>query len=61
MRTYKIFERFNPIIGESYEEYVGAVEARTEKSALNKAAKEFKVDRGGVPARRRKPENFTAR
>lgn len=61
MRTYTIYEKIYPIIGESYEERIGAVEARTEKAALNKATKVYKWDRGGVPARRRKPENFIAR
>lgn len=61
MATYSIYERITPIIGESYSEFVGTVEAATERFALNKAAKKFKyvrfVNSGG---RRRKPENFTA-
>lgn len=60
MKTWKIYENMHPILGEPYREYVGQVEARTEKSALNKARKTFKVDRGGVPVRRRKAENFVA-
>ena len=51
MRTYTIYERIFPIIGESYEERIGTVEARTEKAALNKAAKMYKWDRGGVPTK----------
>lgn len=60
MRTWSIYETIFPAVGNRYTEYVGRVEARSYKSALNKAAKEFKVDRGGVPCRWRKPENFTA-
>lgn len=60
MRTYSIFETVYPIIGEPWREKVGTVEAISEKSALNKAKKLFKVNNGGFPVRRRKPENFTA-
>lgn len=60
MRTYSIYETIYPIVGEPYKEKIGSVEAATERSALNKAAKQFKVDCGGIPARRRHPENFTA-
>lgn len=60
MRTWVIYEMIYPIIGEPYREYVGSVEAKTESSALNKARKTFKVDRGGVPARLRHSENFIA-
>ena len=60
MRTWLIYEMIYPIIGEPFKEYVGKVDARTETSALNKARKAFKVDRGGVPVRYRRAENFTA-
>lgn len=62
MATYSIYEKITPIIGESYSEFIGTVEAITERSALNKAAKKFKIvrfDNGG--GRRRKPENFIAK
>lgn len=61
MRTWTVYETIYPIIGEPYWEVVGRVEARTEASALNKARRQFKVDTDGVPARRRKQENFTIR
>lgn len=61
MRTWHIYETIYPLIGDAYRDYVGQVEAKTEASALRKASKEFRVDRGGVPARGRKPENFIAR
>ena len=61
MRTWSIYETVYPAVGEAFTEYVGRVEARTERSAINKAKKQYKVDDGGYPVRRRHPENFTAR
>lgn len=61
MRTWSIYEMVYPAVGEKFLEYVGRVEARTEKSALNKAAKQFKVDRGGWPVRWRDSNNFIAK
>ena len=61
MRTWAIYEKIFPVVGKPYFEFVGTVEARTEKSALNKAKKEFKWDRGGIPNRKRESTNFTAR
>lgn len=58
MRVWDVYEYIYPAVGKPFMEFVGEVEARTEKSALNKAAKLFKVDRGGVSARRRHSENF---
>lgn len=58
MLEFAVYEKINPIWGDPYTEYVGTVIARNEKSAMNKAAKQFKHDRGGVPARSRKAENF---
>ena len=61
MLEFAVYEKINPIWGDPYKEYVGTVVARNEKSAMNKAAKQFKYDKGGVPARRRKAENFKLR
>ena len=61
MTEFRVYEKINPILGEPWIEYVGTVEARDKKSAMNKAAKQFKYDRGGVPARRRNPQNFELR
>lgn len=61
MFEFAVYEKINPIWGDSYTEYVGTVVARNEKSAMNKAAKQFKYDRGGVPVRIRKAENFKLR
>ena len=58
MLEFAVYEKINPIWGDPHMEYVGTVVARNEKSAMTKAAKQFKYDRGGVPARRRKVENF---
>ena len=58
MLEFAVYEKINPIWGDPYTEYVGTVIARNEKSAMNKAVKQFKYDRGGVPVRRRKAENF---
>lgn len=61
VKTWHIYEKISPIVGKPYEQYVGSVDAKTEAAALNKAAKLYKVDRGGVPVRRRRAENFVAR
>ena len=61
MLEFAVYEKINPIWGDPYTEYVGTVVARNEKSAMTKAAKQFKYDKGGVPARRRKVENFKLR
>lgn len=61
MLEFEVYEKINPIWGDPYTEYVGTVIARNEKSAMNKTAKQFKYDKGGVPARRRKVENFNLR
>lgn len=61
MKTWNIYEEITPILGEPFKEFVGVVEARTETSALEKAAKKFKVDAGGYPVRHRKADNFTAK
>ncbi|KAB0577209.1 hypothetical protein EI53_01231 [Fusobacterium naviforme] len=61
MRTFSIYEIIHRVWGGDVTEYVGRIEARNEKAALNKAAKRFRVDDGGVPERRRRPENFIAR
>ena len=58
MKDYNVYERITPIYGEPYNQFVGMVEARDEKSALNKAVKKFKIDKGGVPVRHIISENF---
>ena len=61
MLEFAVYEKINPIWGDPHTEYVGIVVARNEKSAMTKAAKQFKYDRGGIPARRRQAENFKLR
>lgn len=61
MLEFAVYEKINPIWGDPHMEYVGTVVARNEKSAMTKAAKQFKYDKGGVPARRRQAENFKLR
>lgn len=60
MRTWDIYEKIEPVWGDTHDDYVGSVDARDEKSALNKARKMYKYDRNGVPARRRNADNFFA-
>lgn len=60
MKEYKIYERITNLFGDRELDYVGSVSARNEQSALKKAGRLFKVDDGGVPARRRNAENFVA-
>lgn len=61
MRTWSIYETVYPAVGVPFTVYVGRVEARTERSALNKAKKQYKVDAGGIPIRYRRFENFSVR
>lgn len=61
MLEFAVYEKINPVWGDPHTEYVGTVVARNEKSAMTKAAKQFKYDRGGIPARRRQAENFKLR
>ena len=61
MKTWIIRELIFPAVGNPFYEYVGRVDSRTEQSALNKAAKVFIWDRGGIPNRKRHSKNFTAR
>lgn len=61
MMDYYAFEHIKPILGDEYDECLGVVQARTNQSALNKARKQYKYDRGGVPARRRISDNIWVR
>lgn len=61
MTDYYVYEHITPVWGDVRDEYLGVVQARTEQSALNKAKKQYKYDRGGVPARRRNSDNFWVR
>lgn len=60
MVSWRITEKVTNVFGEVNEYYVGWVDAVSEQSALNKARKQFKVDTGGIPYRRRNPDNFCA-
>lgn len=60
MTDYYVYEHITPAWGNSYDEYLGVVQARTEQSALNKAKQQYKYNHGGVPARRRIADNFWA-
>lgn len=55
---FEVYEKITPVWGVEHTEYVGIVRAKTSEAALKRAARIFKVDRRGVPARQRKPENF---
>lgn len=60
MKDYLVYERISPILGREHDEFLGVIRAQNMRSALNKARKTYKVDRGGVPARRRIADNFWA-
>ena len=58
MKVWDVYEDIVPAVGEPFREFVGRVEARTHKSAWNKAAKEFRFDGRGIPGRQRHADNF---
>ena len=61
MSTWSVYETVYPAVGAPFIVYAGRVDARTERSALNKAKKQYKVDAGGIPIRHRRSENFSVK
>lgn len=61
MKDYLVYERISPILGREHDEFLGVIRAQNMKSALNKARKLYRIDREGVPARRRIADNFWAK
>ena len=49
MTTYNVYEDYTDLLGGKWHKRIGCVEARTIKSAVNKAKKEFKRDEFGRP------------
>lgn len=61
MKDYLVYERISTILGREHDEFLGVVRAQNMRSALNKARKLYRIDREGVPARRRIADNFWAK